>query len=77
MIKQITRYAEKAVLLQHQPGILDGMEGVGRRAVHLCDSGHRSQQLIFGFILVESKFKLGLNAVLNDADLEHRQPSAQ
>ncbi|TNN49984.1 hypothetical protein EYF80_039792 [Liparis tanakae] len=48
-----------------------------RRAEHLCDPGRRGQHLIFGFILVESEFKLGLNAVLNDADLEHRQPSAR
>lgn len=63
---------------QHQPGKSDRLKGVGRVTVHLCNSGCCSNHLIFGFILVQFEFKLGIDCILNDADLalwKHRKPS--
>lgn len=54
---------------QHKPGILDCTEGVGGGTIHLCDFGHCSQHLIFGFVLVQCEFKFGINTILNDTDL--------
>lgn len=53
----------------NQPGILNGLEGVGGVSVHLRDPGCCSQQLFFSSVLVESKLKLGIDGVLEDADL--------
>lgn len=54
---------------QHQPGKLDRFEGIRQVTIHLSDSGHCTDRLIFSRILVQSEFKLGINTILNDTDL--------
>lgn len=55
---------------KHQPGVLDCSEGVCSLTILLCDSGDCGYHLLFGFIIVQFEFKLGVNSVLNNADLQ-------
>lgn len=53
----------------NQPGVLNGVEGIGGVSVHLRDPGCRIQHVFFRAVLVQSELKLGIDGVLDDTDL--------
>lgn len=55
---------------QHPPGVLNGLEGIGGVPVHLRDLGRRVQHVFFVPEFIQSELKLGIDGVLDDADLQ-------
>lgn len=57
----------------NRPGVLNGLEGVGGGPVHLRDPGRCFQHVFLVAVLVQFELKLGVDTVLDDADLAGRE----
>lgn len=54
---------------RNRPGVLNGLEGIGGVPVHLRDLGRRLQHVFFIPEFIQSELKLGIDGVLDEADL--------